>query len=387
MADKQTKIKFSTNLGDFIVQLNTEKAPITSNNFVTYVEDGFYEGTLFHRVIPGFMAQGGGFDSVFNKKKGHSPIINEASNGLENDRGTIAMARTPDPNSATSQFFINFIDNDFLNYTSSTDTGWGYAVFGEIIEGLDVVDMMSEVVTISRSGYQDVPEKDIVVEKAQVFYEHMFLGTIGNDILHGFTDGYYSIDGGSGIDVINYQIRSNLVLFSLNSDLELVIQNSVGQSETLVNIERIQFNDKVYALDLDGNAVISAKAIIATFGSNALTSYMSPALSIIDGGMTLNEVCHLVVDYQLIENIIGSNSNGLFVDHVYKNVVGVAPSQADHDMFTVLLDNGTHTKSSLLALAAETTLTEDIMKANLVDLIGVPGSEDGEMLAIQYDLG
>ena len=169
--------------------------------------------------------------------------------------------------------------------------------------------------------------------------------------------------------------------------MELVIQNSVGQSETLVNIERIQFNDKVYALDLDGNAVISAKAIIATFGSDALTSYMSPALSIIDGGMTLNEVCHLVVDYQLIENIIGSNSNGLFVDHVYKNVVGVAPSQADHDMFTVLLDNGTHTKSSLLALAAETTLTEDIMKANLVDLIGVPGSEDGEMLAIQYDLG
>ncbi|MDD2659044.1 MAG: peptidylprolyl isomerase [Methylococcales bacterium] len=168
MSDTPTKVKLTTTLGEIIIQLNTEKAPVSSANFLTYVNEGFYNGTIFHRVIPGFMAQGGGFDTSFNQKEVHPPIKNEADNGLTNLRGTIAMARTNDPNSATAQFFINYKDNSFLNFTSQTPSGWGYAVFGEVIEGMDVVDAMSKQATGNRGGHQDVPKTDIVIEKAEV---------------------------------------------------------------------------------------------------------------------------------------------------------------------------------------------------------------------------
>jgi cyclophilin family peptidyl-prolyl cis-trans isomerase len=168
MSDTQTKVKLTTTLGEIIIQLNTEKAPVSSANFLTYVNEGFYNGTIFHRIIPGFMAQGGGFDTSFNQKTVHAPIKNEANNGLANSRGTLAMARTNDPNSATAQFFINYKDNSFLNHTSPTASGWGYAVFGEVIEGMDVVDAMAKQATGNRGGHQDVPKTDIVIEKAEV---------------------------------------------------------------------------------------------------------------------------------------------------------------------------------------------------------------------------
>lgn len=168
MSEAPIKVKLTTSLGDITIQLNPEKAPISSANFLTYVKEGFYNGTIFHRVIPGFMAQGGGFDTSFNQKPTHAPIKNEADNGLANKRGTLAMARTNVPDSATGQFFINYKDNTFLNYTSPTPNGWGYAVFGEVIQGMDVVDAMAKVPTGNRGGYQDVPTKDIVVEKAEV---------------------------------------------------------------------------------------------------------------------------------------------------------------------------------------------------------------------------
>ncbi len=168
MSDTQTKVKLTTTLGEIIIQLNPEKAPVSSANFLTYVNEGFYNGTIFHRVIPDFMAQGGGFDTSFNQKATHAPIKNEANNGLTNNRGTIAMARTNDPNSATAQFFINYKDNSFLNHTSQTPSGWGYAVFGEVVEGMDVVDAMAKQPTGNRGGHQDVPKTDIVIEKAEV---------------------------------------------------------------------------------------------------------------------------------------------------------------------------------------------------------------------------
>ena len=168
MSDTQTKVKLTTNLGEIIIQLNTEKAPVSSANFLTYVNEGFYNGTIFHRVIPDFMAQGGGFDTSFNQKAVHAPIKNEANNGLKNTRGTLAMARTNDPNSATAQFFINYKDNSFLNHTSKTSSGWGYAVFGEVIEGMDVVDAMAKQPTANRGGHQDVPKTDVIIEKAEV---------------------------------------------------------------------------------------------------------------------------------------------------------------------------------------------------------------------------
>ncbi len=168
----QTKVKFETTLGDFVVQLDPGKAPVTVKNFVTYVKEGHYDGTIFHRVIPGFMAQGGGYTQDFKQKPTHAPIKNEADNGLVNKRGSIAMARTPDPNSASSQFFINFKDNDFLNYKSPTPQGWGYAVFGEVVQGMDVVDAMAKVPTGSGGPMPtDVPQTPIVVEKATVLSE------------------------------------------------------------------------------------------------------------------------------------------------------------------------------------------------------------------------
>jgi len=168
MSDPNTKVRLTTTLGEITIRLNAEKAPISSENFLTYVKEGFYNGTIFHRIIPGFMAQGGGFDTDFNQKAVHPPIKNEADNGLANSRGTLAMARTPDPNSATAQFFINYKDNSFLNYTSPTPNGWGYAVFGEVIEGMDVVDAMAKEPTGNRGMHQDVPKTDIVIEKAEI---------------------------------------------------------------------------------------------------------------------------------------------------------------------------------------------------------------------------
>ncbi|MFI3222333.1 MAG: peptidylprolyl isomerase [Methylococcaceae bacterium] len=168
MTDTQTKVKLTTSAGDIIIQLNSDKAPLSSANFLTYVNEGFYNGTIFHRIIPGFMAQGGGFDTSFKQKPVHDPIKNEGDNGLLNNRGTLAMARTNDPDSATAQFFINYKDNDFLNHRSKNASGWGYAVFAEVIEGMDVVDAMATQATGNRGGHQDVPKTDIIIEKAEV---------------------------------------------------------------------------------------------------------------------------------------------------------------------------------------------------------------------------
>jgi peptidyl-prolyl cis-trans isomerase B (cyclophilin B) len=168
MSETQTKVKLSTSLGDIIIQLNAEKAPVSAANFLTYVKEGFYDGTIFHRVIPDFMAQGGGFDADFKQKEVHAPIKNEADNGLKNLRGTLAMARTSDPDSATAQFFINYKDSSFLDYTSSTSQGWGYAVFAEVIEGMEFVDAMAKQATGNRGGHQDVPNENIIINKAEV---------------------------------------------------------------------------------------------------------------------------------------------------------------------------------------------------------------------------
>ena len=159
-------IKLTTNFGDITLELNAEKAPITAANFLQYVESGYYNGLIFHRVIKDFMIQGGGMDSNMKEKSSVAEITNEADNGLSNDRYTIAMARTSMPHSASSQFFINVNDNDFLNHTSPTPSGWGYCVFGKVIAGMDVVDQIAAVKTGSARGHQDVPVDPVVIEKA-----------------------------------------------------------------------------------------------------------------------------------------------------------------------------------------------------------------------------
>ncbi|HKJ09626.1 MAG TPA: peptidylprolyl isomerase [Gammaproteobacteria bacterium] len=157
-----------TSKGTIVLELYPDKAPETVANFVEYARSGFYDGTIFHRVIPGFMIQGGGFEPDMKQKKTRAPIKNEADNGLSNLTGTIAMARTPDPNSATSQFFINVKDNKFLDYTAPTPQGWGYCVFGKVTEGMDVVHAIEQVPTTTKSGHQDVPVDPVVIEKVTV---------------------------------------------------------------------------------------------------------------------------------------------------------------------------------------------------------------------------
>ncbi len=160
-------VKLHTNHGVITLQLDAEKAPETVKNFLDYVKAGFFENTIFHRVIPGFMIQGGGFEPGMNQKSVHAPIKNEAKNGLKNDKYTIAMARTNDPHSATAQFFINTgADNSFLNYPGQD--GWGYCVFGKVIEGMDVVDAIQKVKTGNNAGHQDVPRDDVIITKAEL---------------------------------------------------------------------------------------------------------------------------------------------------------------------------------------------------------------------------
>jgi peptidyl-prolyl cis-trans isomerase B (cyclophilin B) len=168
MSEANPKVQFETSKGNFVIELNAEKAPKSVENFLTYVNSGHYDGTIFHRVIPSFMIQGGGFDVDMKQKTTNETIQNEANNGLKNVKGSVAMARTSAPHSATAQFFINAADNGFLDFTSESPQGWGYAVFGQVTEGLDIVSTIEEVATGNHGGHQDVPLEPIVILKATV---------------------------------------------------------------------------------------------------------------------------------------------------------------------------------------------------------------------------
>ncbi|AEK59096.1 peptidyl-prolyl cis-trans isomerase [Acidithiobacillus caldus] len=162
-----TQVVLHTNHGDITIALAADEAPQTVANFLRYVDDGFFDETIFHRVIPGFMIQGGGFTADMSQKRTHEPIRNEADNGLKNARGTLAMARTSDPHSATAQFFINLTDNEFLDFKSASGNGWGYAVFGRVVDGMDVVDAIAKVATGNRGMHQDVPKESVIITKAE----------------------------------------------------------------------------------------------------------------------------------------------------------------------------------------------------------------------------
>jgi len=161
------KVKLTTSMGAITLELDKEKAPVSVENFAKYVDSGHYNGTIFHRVIDGFMIQGGGFDKDMRQKPTNPPIRNEADNGLKNQKYTVAMARTQVPDSATAQFFINVKDNDFLNHTGKNPQGWGYAVFGKVVEGKDVVDKIKSVPTGNMRGMENVPVEPVVIEKAE----------------------------------------------------------------------------------------------------------------------------------------------------------------------------------------------------------------------------
>jgi peptidyl-prolyl cis-trans isomerase B (cyclophilin B) len=162
------RVLISTSHGDITLELDSVKAPASTSNFLAYVASGFFDGTIFHRVIPGFMIQGGGFNADMSQKPTNCSISNEAANGLKNDRGTIAMARTSNPHSATSQFFVNLTNNNFLNHTAETAQGWGYAVFGRVVEGMEVVDAIAQVPTGSHGPHADVPREPVTMNQVTV---------------------------------------------------------------------------------------------------------------------------------------------------------------------------------------------------------------------------
>lgn len=162
------KVKMTTSMGEIVLELDPGKAPVTVENFLGYLRSGHYDGCIFHRVINDFMIQGGGLDKDMNSKPTRAPIRNEADNGLKNVKGSIAMARTPDPHSASAQFFINTTDNTFLDFRSKSDDGWGYCVFGLVVDGIDVVEKIEDVRTTRRKGYQDVPEETVTINKVEV---------------------------------------------------------------------------------------------------------------------------------------------------------------------------------------------------------------------------
>ncbi|MDH5328010.1 MAG: peptidylprolyl isomerase [Gammaproteobacteria bacterium] len=167
-ADKLYKVQLETSMGNIVLELNATRAPMTVQNFLAYVKNGFYNGTIFHRVIDGFMVQGGGFTEDMQQKPTHNPIRNEANNGLKNERGTVAMARTNQPHSATAQFFINVVNNEFLNYRSESIRGWGYTVFGRVASGMDVVDRIRKTPTGMQGPFRDVPNTPVVILNATI---------------------------------------------------------------------------------------------------------------------------------------------------------------------------------------------------------------------------
>ena len=168
MVDMPPVVELDTNMGAIVIELNEEKAPKTVENFLNYVKSGHYDGTIFHRIIDGFMIQGGGMDAEMNEKATNAPVENEADNGLKNDKGTIAMARTQDPHSATSQFFINVKDNDFLNHSGKNMQGWGYTVFGKVTSGMDVIEKIRGVPTGRFGMHADVPKEPVVINSATI---------------------------------------------------------------------------------------------------------------------------------------------------------------------------------------------------------------------------
>ena len=171
MVDMPPVVELDTNMGAIVIELNEEKAPKTVENFLNYVKSGHYDGTIFHRIIDGFMIQGGGMDAEMNEKATNAPVENEADNGLKNDAGTIAMERTQDPHSATSQFFVNVKDNDFLNHSGKNMQGWGYTVFGKVTSGMDVIEKMRGVPTGRFGMHADVPKEPVVIKSATIISE------------------------------------------------------------------------------------------------------------------------------------------------------------------------------------------------------------------------
>lgn len=359
------QVLINTSYGPLTVELYPTESPATVANFLRYVDEDFYSGTLFHRVIKDFMVQGGGMGQNLQPKATHEPIVLESNNGLNNDRGALAMARTNAADSATSQFFVNTVDNGNLNYKNATQPG--YAVFGKVIDGMDVIDAIenTQTATVTLSGgasYQDFPYPYLLsIYSADRYTPADTLTptthTLGSNA-YGIAIASYS---GNRLE---YGVKLNTSTTS-NTSNTLSVTKIDGQhsTDTVTEAGRLHFADGQYAYDLNGNAGKTALMLNAAGGYNVITPVLVGAgLGLFDQGKSLQEVAQLIMETGFFNNVSHSD----FVKTIYQHVVGSAPDAATQATFTAMLDNGEASPAQLLAFAANTDLN-----ANAINLVGL----------------
>lgn len=357
-------VLLNTSYGPITLELYPNKAPQTVNNFLDYVDRDFYDGTIFHRVINKFMIQGGGYNTDFTTKPTQPAIPLEANNGLTNERGTIAMARTQDADSATSQFFINAVDNPFLNQSSNNP---GYAVFGKVLSGLDVVDAIQSAHTFSvntRGGIlQNLPFPNLI----EILRVERYI-TAPADAL---PTPYTLKSNGAGVSVVLLDgVRADYgVKAEANGSLSVTRLDGQHRSESLIP-DRLEFSDSKFAYDMEGNAGKTALLINAAFGYRALTpDLVGVGLQLFDEGKSLSTVAGLALSTGLWQATAGGSDHAAFVKTVYRNVVGSLPDAATQAHYQGILERNEMSQAELLTVASETTAN-----AMFIDLIGLAQS-------------
>lgn len=358
-------VLMNTNYGPVILELYHEVVPATVTNFLSYVDAGFYDSTLFHRVIDNFVVQGGGMSSSFQMKATSSPIPLETNLGLSNERGTIAMARTNLANSATSQFYFNTVDNPGLDYQSASKPG--YAVFGHVIYGMDVVDTISDVVTVTANVngavFEDFPYP--YPSAVELFFAERF--SLSSSVV---PTNAAMIDDESGVVVASYagnRMNYGVVFKEDEGLLDITLLDGAHSTERLTGVDRLKFDDVGLAFDLNGSAGHTARLVNAALGWKYLTPEIAGlGLSLFDQGMSMESVAELAVQTDLFLSMTGANDSSSFVNLVYKNVVGVTPDAETLTSLQGVLDRGEMTRGQMLSMAASHELSQ-----TAVEMVGI----------------
>lgn len=364
MAATANQVQINTNYGAFTVELYPDKAPVTVANFLRYVDEDYYSNTIFHRVISNFVVQGGGYTTSLLGKATHDPIALETNNGLSNWRGTLAMARTDAANSATSQFYVNTVDNLNLDYQSATSPG--YAVFGHVVDGMDVVDAIESAhtlnVRVSNSFvFADIPFPNYVKLLSAERYQAV-------DAASAVATSHSTTSNAYGVTQAVYSGARVSYSVKLNSDGSHAVNLLDGSHKAeQVAADRLVFSDSKFAYDMDGSAGKTALLINAAFGYTFLQPELnSIGLGLFDQGKSMLDVATLALGTDLWRAIAGGTDNAAFVKAVYQHVVGAAPDAANLAYFQGMLDRAEMSQAQMLTMAANTDIN-----AVFIDLVGM----------------
>ena len=357
------EVLINTSYGPIFLELYPANAPVTVSNFLSYVDENFYDWTIFHRVIDNFMIQGGGLNQSLASKPTHSPITLESKTGLSNLAGTIAMARTATADSATSQFYINTVDNPFLDYKSPSSPG--YAVFGKVLEGMDVVNAIGSThvssVTVNGVAYQNFPYPYVI----SIYGVDRYVASATQlPTTHTLKANEYGVAiasfSGSRLD---YGIKVNA-----NNTLTVTKLDGQHTSETFGDALRVEFADSKFAYDLDGNAGKTALLINAAFGADYMKpNFFSVVMGLFDQGMSLHAVTDLAVP--IMHDLAGNGDNATFVKTIYQHVIGTAPDASAQAALQGILDRGEMTQSTMLEIVTNTDFNE-----STINIVGISNS-------------